>query len=136
MAKIAGKGTLFQIAVGGSYSTVAQLRDISCSGAEALVYDSTTLDTSGAGRTSAVTGYSNPGTVTISGLYDPSDDTHNLLTDKLTSPVDSTYKIVFSDDTEQTFTAAGLSFDVSASLDDATTFSATFQLSSLATFPT
>ena len=135
MAKIAGKGTLFQIAVGASYSTVAQLRDISCSGAEAIVYDSTTLDTGG-GRTSAVTGYSNPGTVTISGLYDPSDDTHNLLTAKITSPVDSTYKIVFSDETEQTFTAAGLSFDVSASLDDATTFTATFQLSSLATFPT
>ena len=135
MAKIAGKGTLFQIAVGASYSTVAQLRDISCSGAEAIVYDSTTLDT-GVGRTSAVTGYSNPGTVTISGLYDPSDDTHNLLTAKITSPVDSTYKIVFSDETEQTFTAAGLSFDVSASLDDATTFTATFQLSSLATFPT
>ena len=135
MAKIAGKGTLFQIAVGASYSTVAQLRDISCSGAEAIVYDSTTLDT-GVGRTSAVTGYSNPGTVTISGLYDPSDDTHNLLTAKKTAPVDSTYKIVFSDETEQTFTAAGLSFDVSASLDDATTFTATFQLSSLATFPT
>ena len=135
MAKIAGKGTLFQIAVGASYSTVAQLRDISCSGAEAIVYDSTTLDT-GVGRTRAVTGYSNPGTVTISGLYDPSDDTHNLLTAKITSPVDSTYKIVFSDETEQTFTAAGLSFDVSASLDDATTFTATFQLSSLATFPT
>lgn len=136
MAKIVGKGTTFSISTGGSYTAVGQVRDISTSGAEALTYDATTLDESGAGRITASTGYSSGGTVNISGLYDPSLAIHQEITDRITTPENGSYRLTFSDSSTQDFSAVGISWDTSAGMEDGLTFSASFTINGLPVFTT
>ena len=136
MAKIVGKGTTFSISQGESYTAVAQVRDISTSGAEALTYDATTLDASGAGRVTASTGYSSGGTVNISGLWDPGLAIHQEITDRITTPTNGDYRLTFSDSSTQDFSAVGVSIDLSAGMDDGLTFSASFTVNGLPVFTT
>ncbi len=138
MAKVPGKGTVLQQELSMTFTAVAQLTSVSTSGAESETYDSTTLDTSGAGKEYAQTGYSEGGSVEIEGFYDPALAGHQAISDLVTTPADQNWKIIFADSgtTEMPYTSAGVSFSVDAQMNDGLKFSSSHKCDGLPTFPT
>lgn len=138
MAKVPSKGTLLQVEVSSTYQNIVQLTELSTSGAASETYDSTTLDTSGAGKEYSQTGYSEGGEVTFGGYYDPDDTYHQYITDLITTPASNNFKIVFADSTptEMVFSGAGVSFDVNVDMADGLKFSSTVKCDQLIGYPT
>ena len=138
MAKVPGKGTVLQQELSMVFTAVAQLTELSTSGAESETYDATTLDTTGAGKEYSQTGYSEGGSVDVSGFYDPALAGHQAITDLITTPAEQNWKIIFADaaTTEQAFTSAGLSWEVQVVQNDGVKFSSSMKCDQLPTFPT
>lgn len=138
MAIVKSKGTVLQQELAMTYTAVAQVISMEQSGAESETFESTTLDTSGAGKTYAQTGYSEPGTVSAELFYDPALAGHQAITDLLTTPADQNWKITFADSgtTEYPFTGAGVGFDFSVDMADGLKGSLSIQLDGLGTWPT
>ena len=135
MAQIKGKGTIFKVDVSGALTGVAQLTDVSMSGAEIETFDATTLDQSGAGKILGQTGYSESGELSISGFFDPDNVQQAQLLAYIESPQEFDASITFADTTPATwtFTCGGCSFDMTVSMNDAVKFSATMPLSGIST---
>jgi len=70
MAKVPVKGTIIKQEISAVLTAVAQITEFSSSGAESETYDATTIDTSGAGKEYAPTGYSEGGSFDFSMFYD------------------------------------------------------------------
>ena len=138
MAKVPSKGTVLQQEISSVFTAVAQLTEISQGGIESETYDATTLDTSGAGKEYSQTGYSEGGTVDISGFYDPALAGHQAITDLVTTPADQNWKIIYADTgtTECPFTSAGLSWETTAAMADGLKFSSSLKVDGLLTLPT
>lgn len=138
MTVIASKGTALQQELSMVFTAVAQLTDISRTGAESETFETTTLDTSGAGKTYAATGYSEPGSYDASGFLDPALAGHQALTDLITTPADQNWKVVHADgaSTEEPFTGAGIGVDWTATMNDGLKFSMSIKTDGLPTFPT
>ena len=137
MAIVPSKGTVLQQEIASVFTAVAQLTDVSYSGGESETFDSTTLD-GGVGKTYFQTGYSEGGEVSLSGLYDPNLDSHNNISNLVTSPADQNWKIIFADTntTQMAFTGAGASWEVTATMADGVKFSSTIKVDGLPTYPT
>ena len=137
MAKVPSKGTVLQIEITVTLTAIAQLTEVSRSGAESETWDSTTLD-GGVGKTYEQTGYSEGGTVDCSGYFDPAAATHQAITDLITTPADKNMKIIYADSgtSEEVFVAAGVSHEVTASLSEGLQFSSSFKVDGLPTFIT
>ncbi len=135
MAKVVSKGTVFQVDIASTLTAVAQLTDISSSGNESETYDSTTLDGAVA-KTYGQTGFTEPGTVDISGFYDPVLSTHTEMRDLLDTPADKDYAIVYADSgtTTKSFTGAGISFEDQVTLNDGVKFSCSIKLTGAPTY--
>ena len=120
MAKIKSKGTVLKQDISGTLTAVAQILEVGHDGAESETYESTTLDTTGAGKEYDPTGYVEGGSVDFSIFYDPALAGHQALTDDLTTPAKRDYSVTFADtgSTENTFTAAGIGFGFTASMND------------------
>lgn len=138
MAVVKCKGTVLQQELAMTYTAVAQVISVEQSGAESETFDSTTLDTSGSGKTYAQTGYTEPGSVSGELFYDPALAGHQAITDLLTTPADQNWKIIYADSgtTEYPFTSAGVGFDVSVDMNDGLKGSFNFKLDGLGTWPT
>ncbi len=136
MAKVPSKGTVLQQEISMSFTAVAQLTDVSTSGMESETYDATTLDTTGSGKEYSQTGYSEGGSVDFSGFYDPALAGHAAMTTLITTPAEQNWKIIYADSgtSEQAFTGAGISWDVTAAMSDGLKFSASVKLDQLPTF--
>jgi len=134
MAKLKGKGTAFQLEIATVLTAVAQLTEISSSGAESETYDASTLDQSGAGKKYSQTGYTEPGEYSISGFFDPA--TIGTITDLLDTPADKNGAIVYTDSgpTTWTFTVAGVSLGVNVVQNDGVKFDSTMKLADLPTW--
>lgn len=117
MAKIVGKGGKIQQTIATTLTDVAQVLSLEFAGSESLTYDSTTLD-GGVFKTYDPTGYSEPGTVSGEMFYDPALVGHQALTDLISSPADESWKLIYSDLSEQAFTGASFGMDVSIVMDD------------------
>lgn len=137
MAKVPSKGTVLQIDIASTLTAIAQLTEVSRSGAESETYDSTTLD-GGVGKTYDQTGFSEGGTVDCSGFFDPANATHQAITDLITTPADKSMKIIYADSgtSEEAFTAASASHEVTATTSDGLKFSSSFKVDGLPTFNT
>lgn len=136
MAKIISKGTVINQTISCTLTAVAQIISAEHSGAETETYDATTLDTTGAGKEYAPTGYAEGGSVSFELFYDPALSGHQSITDDLTTPVEREWSIVFSDSTAALFDAAGVGFGFSIDMADATKGSVDLKLDQLLTYPT
>ena len=136
MAKIVCKGTVLKQTISASLVAVAQILSIEHSGAESETFESTTLDTSGAGKEWQNTGFSEGGTVDFELFYDPALAGHQAITDEVTTPIERAWEITFSDTTAAGFTAAGLSFGFSVDMSDGLKGSVSIKLDQLMTYPT
>jgi hypothetical protein len=123
MAKVPSKGTVLSQGVAEVFTAVAQLTDISYSGAATETFECTTLDTEFAGKQYSQTGYSDVGEFSISGFFDAALQAGMLAL--ISIPDESDWSITFSDATAWTYTVAGVSFDVTVAMADGVKFSST-----------
>ena len=137
MAIVKCKGTKLQQTVSASLVDIAQLLSIEHSGSGSETFDSTTLD-GGVFKTTALTGYSNPGTVAAELFYDPALAGHQAITDNITTPATNAMKIIYADTaaTNQAFTAAGVEFGVTVDMADGLKGSVTYTVSGDPGWPT
>ena len=138
MAIVKCKGTVLQQEISSAFTAVAQVTSLDHSGTESETFESTSLDTSGAGKTYSQTGYTEPGTLSGELFYDPALAGHQAMTDLLTTPADQNWKVIFADTatTEYPFTGAGIGFDFTVDMSDGLKASFSVQLDGLGTWPT
>lgn len=107
MAKIKSKGTVLQLSIASTYTTIAAVRSITSPAAEVGTYDATALD-SGVGREHKVTGYVEGGSCMATIWLDPVAVTHQAVSDLVTAPVDgSAWKIIWADAAPTTWSFSG-----------------------------
>jgi len=150
MAHVPSKGTVLKQSIAGAaLSAVAQLTEVSYSGGESETYDTTVLNqvypvghasagSAMAGKTLGLTGYSEPGEVSLGGFYDPALAGHQAISDLVTTPAECDWSITFADSAnkELVFTSAGVSWEVTASMSDGLKFSSTLKVTGSPTYPT
>jgi len=138
VAKIVCKGTVLQQELAMTFTAVAQVISLEQTGAMSETYDSTTLDTSGAGKEYDPTGYTEGGSVNGELFYDPALAGHQAMTDLMTTPAAQNWKILYADGatTAYPFTGAGFGFDVSVAMNDGLKGSFSIKLDGLGTWPT
>ena len=120
MAKIPVKGTVIKQEISSVLTAVAQITEFSSSGAESETYDATTIDTSGAGKEYAPTGYSEGGSFDFGMFYDPGLAGHQAITDLVTTPAECNWDITFADTggSNSTMTSAGVGFSFTGAMND------------------
>lgn len=138
MAKVKSKGTVLKQDIAATLTAVAQIIEVGHDGAESETYESTTLDTSGAGKEYSQTGYSEGGSVDFSIFLDPALAGHQSLMDDVTTPAERDYEITFADTgaTASAFTAAGIGFGFTAAMNDGLKADVSLKLNQLMTYPT
>lgn len=135
MAKVVGKGTVVQHTISASLTAVAQVLSVEHSGSKSKTYDATALDSSVFGER-ALTGYSDPGTVSLELFYDSALVGHQFITDNITTPATNAMKLIYANTTEQSFTACGVEFGVSIVMDDGVKGTATYEINGSPGWPT
>lgn len=135
--KIASKGTALQLSIASVFTTIVQVMEITGPGAKPETFDATALD-SGVGREKKPTGYADGGTVTFSLFFDPVAATHQALTDLITAPVVSSWKVIWSDaaSTEWPFSGTLSGFEPNAALEDGLKADGEITLDGIPTYPT
>ena len=138
MARIKGKGSVLQVEIASVFTAIAQLTSIDGPEAEVEDADATALDTSGAGKLYAPTGFVEPGEVDAEGLFDPVLASHQALTDLLTAPATVNWKLIFADAAPTTWPFAGHLKKLGPKIEmgDLLRFSFGIKLSGLVTYPT
>jgi len=133
MAKVVCKGSVLKQTITTTLTAVAQVLEMSHSGAETETYDATTLDTTGAGKEYSQTGYAEGGSLDFSLFYDPALAGHQALTDEVTTPVEQAWSLTFADasTTVCTFTAAGIGFGFTVAMADGLKADVTLKLDQL-----
>ena len=137
MTKIAAKGTHIQKSISAVFTTIAQVTNISGPSAEVQTGDVTSLD-GGVGMEFATTGYVNGGEVTFTLWLDPVATTLQAITDDLTTPATSSWKLKFSDSatTEWAFSAIVTGVSPTAEVNGHLTADVTLKVTGLPTWPT
>lgn len=136
MAKVISKGSKIQQTIAMSLTDVAQMVSFSSSGAENETVDTTTLDTSGAGKEYLATGYTEGGSIDFELIFDPALAGHQAITDLLTTPAEVAWKVVFSDTSEYAFTGAGVGLDFTVDMADVIRATGSVKLDQLFTYTT
>ena len=138
MAKVIVKGTVLNQTITTTLTAVAQVIEFGHDGAESETFDSTTIDTTGAGKEYDPTGYSEPGSVDFSLFYDPNLAGHQAITDELVTPATNTWSLVFADagTTTSTFKTAGVGFGFTGAMNDGLKADVSLKLSGLMNYPT
>jgi hypothetical protein len=138
MARIKGKGSILELEIASVFTAIAQLTGIDGPEAEVEDDESTALDTSGAGKTYAPTGWVEPGEVESEGLFDPVLASHQALTDLLTAPATVNWKLKFADAAVTVWPFAGHLKKLGPTIDmnKLTRFSFGIKLSGIVTYPT
>ena len=136
MAKIQTKGAVIDQEIATVLTPVAQIISFGHSGAASETYDATTVDTTGAGKEYAATGYSEGGEFNFTLFYDSELAGHQALTDDITTPAERNYSVTLSGGTEMTFTAAGISFGFQGDMADGIKGDVTLKLDQLMSYTT
>ena len=136
--KVKCKGTLLQAEIAGVFTSIAQLIDLDGPEADVETFDSTTLDTVGAGKECEVTGYADPGEVKFNYFLDPVLAVHKFLTSLITTPAKINWKLIFADDGATEWPFAGIFTGGGPKVDmgDGLKSSGGVKLSGLVTYPT
>lgn len=139
MAVNKSKGSAIQTTIGTSLTTVAQVTQFSFSGSEVGTFETSVLDQTTAGRTYQVNGFTEGGSVSLSGFFDPVGASQQAITDNLTAPTDNVAMNAIWTTTgagDWAFVGIWTSFDPSANLNDPLGFDAGIKLDGLPTYPT
>lgn len=136
MAKIICKGTIIKMTQSASLTPIAQVISTGHDGAESETFDSTSLDTTGAGKEYKATGYSEGGSVDLELFWDPNLSGQQEITDVITTPAEVDWEMTFSDSTTAAFTVAGVGFGYTVDMNDGLKASITLKLDQLMTYPT
>ena len=137
MTQIKSKGTVLQLDIASTYTTIAQVTNVTAPDAEVETFDATHLG-SGTGREKEPTGFVEGGTVSLSLFFDPVETTHQALTDLITTPAVSDWKIIWSDSgsTEWDFSGVLKSFTPTAELADGLKADVSIELDGIVSYPT
>lgn len=139
MTKTLGFGTVLIVCSsdGTTENNVAQVRNISGPGVSANDVDTTTLDSSSNYRTFAC-GLLDPGEVTFSIVYDPTDGTHTRLADYMGERYTATWKIAqgSSGGTLQTFSGYVKGMSREVPMDDVITCDVTVKVTGVPGYTT
>lgn len=138
MSKVVCKGTVLKQEISSALTAVAQVLTIDHDGAEAETFESTTLDTTGAGKEHTATGYTEGGSVGFEFFYDPALAGHQTITDDVTTPAERNWELTFADSgtTSAAFTSAGTSFGFNVDPNDGLKASVSLKLDQLMTYST
>jgi hypothetical protein len=135
VAKVVGKGSVVQHTISASLTAIAQVLSVELSGSKSNTFDSKALD-SGVFGSRDLTGYSDPGTVSLELFYDAALAGHQFITDNITTPAKNAMKIIYANTTEQLFTSCGVAFGASIVMDDGVKGSATYEIDGTPGWPT
>jgi len=111
MAKLKSRGVVFAQYVSAAYVAMAAQQSIDISGEASETNDTTTLD-GGAYKTKDPTGYVDPATIKLSGLYDPSIATYTNFAGLVSTPVATNFKITYTDTTPTSAIYSGVGFAI------------------------
>lgn len=138
MAKVKCKGTVLQQEISSVFTAVAQVISIDIGETKTETWDSTSLDTSGAGKTKGQTGYAEPGDVSFEIFFDPALAGHQAITDLVTTPAENNWKVIFADtgSTELPFASAGVGFGATVDMGDGLKASVSLETTGLPTYAT
>ena len=136
MTKYAGHDVDLNVDMDGgtTYTTIAQIGDLSGPSISRNAIDVTTRDTTPAFWREFIKGFKDGGEITFTLMFDPSETTHGTTSGFLKDfEVDGTvipaWQMAFPDGTNATFDGLLSSFDVSSPLDDALTADVTVKIS-------
>lgn len=120
MAKVKCKGTVLQLDIAAVYTAVAQLISHTPPKFASSAYDGTTLDTSGAGEETELTGYADGGEFSAEIFWDPELAVHAAITDAIVTPAATNWKTIFvnSGASELAYTCTGLEFAPAVAMKD------------------
>ena len=135
MTQIPSKGTTLQLDIASTFTEVAQVISLTAPDAEVETFDATHLGSS-TGREKEPTGFVEGGTVSLSLFFDPTETTHQAMTDLITTPAVSSWKIVWSDTTEWPFSGVLKSFTPTAELADGLKADVSIELDGIVSYPT
>lgn len=114
MAKIVSKGTALKADVASVLTPITQLTSIGLDGVEVETFEATTLDQTTAFKPFLPTGYTDGGSVSFEGYYDPALAAHQAIADMVATPEDQSWQIVYSDGSIQPFNGGGVGLGVTA----------------------
>jgi hypothetical protein len=112
MAKLKSRGVIFSQYVSAAYVAMAALQSIDITGEASETSDTTTLD-GGKYKTKDPTGYVEPPSIKLSGLYDPTIPTYTNFAALVSTPVATNFKITYTDTapTSAIYSGTGFALD-------------------------
>jgi hypothetical protein len=133
---IRSKGTLLQMKIATVYTTVAGIETLKAGEIKSQTYNAPTLDQTASGIPKKPTGFTDFGSVSGSGFYDPNLAGHRLLEDLTTTPATQDWQILWSDTNASnwTFTGGGFGFTVTAAQADGLKFDFSIDIDGNVTF--
>lgn len=129
MSKLRSKGTTLSLDIDSVMTPITQMTSIGFDGAEAETFDGRTLDQTPAWIPYPTTGYSEPGSCSFEGFYDPQLAPHQAVTECLATPDDYDWQVDYVDTTAQTFTGGGVSVGITADPSDGLRWSGGIKIS-------
>lgn len=109
MAKLKSRGVTFAQYVSAAYVAMAGLQSIDITGEKSETNDTTTLD-GGAYKTKDPTGYVDPPSIKLTGLYDPTIPTYTNLAGLVSAPVATNFKVTYTDTAPTSAIYSGVGF--------------------------
>lgn len=112
MAKLKSRGVIFAQYVSAAYVAMAGLQSIDITGEKSETNDTTTLD-GPAYKTKDPTGYVDPPSIKLTGLYDPTIATYTNFATIVSTPVATNFKITYTDTapTSAIYSGTGFALD-------------------------
>lgn len=137
MAKVKVKGTVIKQTISSVLTAVAQIIDFSHDGAQTEEYESTTIDTSGAGKTYSQTGYSEGGNFNFTAFYDPALAGHKAISAYIATPADCVWNVITTDSapTTNVFTSCSVGFGFTGAMNDGLKCDVKLKITGLMTYP-
>mgnify|MGYP001446285001 CR=1 FL=1 len=135
MAKLKCKGTLLQQDLANTFTTVAQVTDISTDGFESESVETDSLDNTAVGIPSTPTGRVKPGNMSCELIYDPGLTGHKAVLAALVAATTESWKIIHTDNSNFAFTSAGMSFGLNVKQGDVLRGSIKMTLADVPTLP-
>lgn len=109
MAKLKSRGVIFAQYVSAAYVAMAGLQSIDITGEKSETNDTTTLD-GPAYKTKDPTGFVDPPSIKLTGLYDPAIATYSNFAGLVSTPVATNFKITYTDAAPTSAIYSGVGF--------------------------
>jgi hypothetical protein len=108
MSQILCKGTLLKLSMASVLTTIAQLTAIQPPGLKSTSYDSSSFDQSGNARAKDMDGWTEGNDFSASLWWDPALASHAAIAAAISTPVKTTWEVLFPGGKKIDWTSAGL----------------------------